>query len=89
MAWIYPCQSFKKKPSTQTSGDLSCKNKNTSNHEIDNKQFQIKFKLDYDPYGHRLEIYQINLVKSYTLFWNKCTKESDIKRFVRTPSKTC
>jgi hypothetical protein len=42
--------------------------------EIENKQFKIEFKADYDHYCSREQIYNNNVTKAYALFWDRCAK---------------
>jgi hypothetical protein len=42
--------------------------------EIENKQFKIKFKANYDHYYSREQIYNNNVTKAYALFWDRCAK---------------
>ncbi|KAI2502242.1 hypothetical protein MHU86_12214 [Fragilaria crotonensis] len=41
---------------------------------IENKQFEIEFKSDYDTYRKRMQVYENNLTKAYALLWERCTK---------------
>jgi hypothetical protein len=57
------------KPRMQLSRDIDPEIK-----EIENKQFKIKLKADYDHYRSREQIYNNNVTKAYALFWDRCAK---------------
>jgi hypothetical protein len=42
--------------------------------KMENEQFKIKFKEDYDHYCIREQTYLNNGTKAYALFWNRCAK---------------
>ena len=46
----------------------------TALRDIENKQFEIEFKSDYDAYRKRLHINENNLTRAYALLWERCTK---------------
>jgi hypothetical protein len=41
---------------------------------IQNKQFEMEFKADYDSYRKRVLALENNKMKVYALFWERCTK---------------
>jgi hypothetical protein len=41
---------------------------------IQNKQFEMEFKADYDAYRKRVLALENNKTKAYALFWERCTK---------------
>jgi hypothetical protein len=41
---------------------------------IENRQFEIEFKADYDKYSNRVQVYENNKVKAYALLWERCAK---------------
>ena len=57
------------KPSLQLS-----KNTDPEIKEVENQQYTIEFKADYDLYRAREQIYNNNVTKAYALFWDRCAK---------------
>ena len=41
---------------------------------LENKQFEIEFKSDYDTYRKRVQVCENNMTKAYTLLWERCAK---------------
>jgi hypothetical protein len=41
---------------------------------LENEQFKIEFKSDYDNYGSQVQTYGNNKTKAYALLWEHCTK---------------
>ena len=41
---------------------------------LENEQFKIEFKSDYDNYRSRVQTYENNKTKAYALLWERCTK---------------
>ena len=41
---------------------------------LEDKQFEIEFKADYDVYCKRLQILENNQTKAYALLWERCAK---------------
>ena len=41
---------------------------------IENRQFEIEFKAEYDKYSNRVQVYENNKVKAYALLWERCAK---------------
>jgi len=57
------------KPSLQLS-----RNTDPEIKEVENQQYTIEFKADYDLYRAREQIYNNNVTKAYALFWDRCAK---------------
>ncbi|KAI2510062.1 Reverse transcriptase (RNA-dependent DNA polymerase) [Fragilaria crotonensis] len=57
------------KPSMQVSGKTD-----EEIRAIENKQYEIEFKSDYDTYRKRMQVYENNLTKAYALLWERCAK---------------
>jgi hypothetical protein len=57
------------KPSLQVS-----RNPEQEIKEMQNEQFKIEFKADYDHYRSREQVYNNNVTKAYALFWDRCAK---------------
>ncbi|KAI2506113.1 Reverse transcriptase (RNA-dependent DNA polymerase) [Fragilaria crotonensis] len=57
------------KPSMQVSGETD-----EEIRAIENKQYEIEFKSDYDTYRKRMQVYENNLTKAYALLWERCAK---------------
>jgi hypothetical protein len=51
---------------------------------VENQQYKIKLKADYDLYKARKQIYNNNVTKAYTLFWDRCAK--DMKNQIKAKS---
>jgi hypothetical protein len=41
--------------------------------DTENRQYEMEFSSDFNRYRKREEVYENNIVKSYALFWEKCT----------------
>ena len=53
------------------------KSKKTSKEaqEVENEQFKLEFKTDYDEYKKRERVLAANMTKAYAFLWSHCTKE--------------
>jgi hypothetical protein len=40
----------------------------------ENRQFEIEYRLDYERWGNRENVYTMNLTKAYALLWERCSK---------------
>ena len=56
--------------------------------EIENEQFKIEFKSDYDNYRKHQQTYYNNITKAYALFWDRCTKAMKNKIEARSDFKS-
>ena len=55
---------------------------------IENRQFEIEFKAEYDEYRKRVNCYENNKVKAYALLWERCAKAMKNKIEARTDYQT-
>jgi hypothetical protein len=67
---------------------LFSRNSDPDLKEIENKQFKIEFKANYNHYCSRQQIYNNNVTKAYALFWDRCAKGMKNKIESRTDFKT-
>jgi hypothetical protein len=67
---LQPVDTSTWKPSMQQSKQTT----DTALRDMENKQFEIEFKSDYDAYRKRLHINENNLTRAYALLWERCTK---------------
>lgn len=71
------------KPSMQVSGESD-----DALRAIENKQFEIEFKSDYDTYRKRMQVYENNFTKAYALLWERCAKAMKNKIEARSDFET-
>jgi hypothetical protein len=67
---------------------LFSRNINPELKEIENEQFKIEFKADYNHYCSWEQIYNINVTKAYALFWDRCAKGMKNKIELRSKFKS-
>ena len=66
---LQPVETMTWKPKMQVSED-----KDATVKALEDKQFEIEFKADYDVYRKRLQILENNQTKAYALLWERCAK---------------
>jgi hypothetical protein len=59
----------KHKPKLQSS-----KAKKDEDKEVENRQFKIEFKANYDAYSKQKQLYEADTTKAYALIWEQCSK---------------
>jgi hypothetical protein len=72
MEQLEPIDTSSWKPKMQ----LSSKDEKTEASEkaLEERQFEIEFKADYDEYRKRLQVLENNQTKAYALLWERCAK---------------